>query len=29
MAKLVARRLPIKLGMLMGFAAVFRPRTRG
>jgi heterodisulfide reductase subunit C len=29
MARRVARRLPFKLGMLMGLAAVFRPRTRG
>jgi heterodisulfide reductase subunit C len=28
MAKRMARRLPIKLGVLMGMAAVFRPRTR-
>jgi heterodisulfide reductase subunit C len=28
MARRVARRLPFKLGMLMGLAAVFRPRTR-
>jgi heterodisulfide reductase subunit C len=29
MAKRVARRVPVKLGMLMGFAAILRPRTRG
>jgi heterodisulfide reductase subunit C len=29
MAKRVARRLPVKLGILMGLAALFRPRTRG
>ena len=29
MARRVARRLPFKLGMLMGLAALFRPRTRG
>lgn len=29
MAKRVARRLPIKLGFLMGRAALLRPRTRG
>ena len=28
MARRVARRLPFKLGMLMGLAAAFRPRTR-
>jgi heterodisulfide reductase subunit C len=28
MAKRLARKLPIKLGMLMGLAAVIRPRTR-
>jgi len=29
MAKRLARRLPIKLGFLMGWATIFRPRTRG
>lgn len=29
MAKRVARRLPVKLGILMGLAALVRPRTRG
>jgi heterodisulfide reductase subunit C len=29
MARRVARRVPVKLGMLMGFAAILRPRTRG
>ncbi len=29
MAKRVARRLPVKLGIKMGLAALFRPRTRG
>ena len=29
MAKRVARRLPFLLGIKMGLAAVFRPRTRG
>jgi heterodisulfide reductase subunit C len=29
MARRVARRLPFKLGIMMGLAAVFRPRTRG
>jgi heterodisulfide reductase subunit C len=29
MAKRVARRIPVKLGMLMGMAAILRPRTRG
>jgi heterodisulfide reductase subunit C len=29
MAKRIARRMPVKLGMLMGMAAVLRPRTRG
>jgi heterodisulfide reductase subunit C len=28
MAKRVARRLPVRLGFLMGIAALFRPRTR-
>jgi heterodisulfide reductase subunit C len=25
----VARRLPVKLGIMMGLAALFRPKTRG
>jgi heterodisulfide reductase subunit C len=29
MAKRVARRLPVKLGIMMGLAALVRPRTRG
>ena len=29
MAKRMARRLPFRLGLMMGLAAVFRPRTRG
>ncbi len=29
MARRVARRLPFKQGLMMGFAALFRPRTRG
>jgi heterodisulfide reductase subunit C len=29
MAKRVARRLPVKLGIMMGLAALFRPKTRG
>ncbi|HUH91692.1 MAG TPA: 4Fe-4S dicluster domain-containing protein [Casimicrobiaceae bacterium] len=29
MAKRIARRLPVKLGLIMGFAALVRPRTRG
>ena len=29
MAKRVARRLPVMLGLRMGLAALFRPRTRG
>jgi heterodisulfide reductase subunit C len=29
MAKRVARRFPVKLGLLMGMAALLRPRTRG
>jgi len=29
MARRVARRLPVRLGFLMGLAALFRPRTRG
>jgi heterodisulfide reductase subunit C len=29
MARRVARRLPFKLGIMMGLAALFRPRTRG
>ena len=29
MVKRVARRMPVLLGLKMGFAAVFRPRTRG
>src|SRR5581483_6188227 len=29
MAKRVARRMPIRLGMLVGLAALIRPRTRG
>jgi hypothetical protein len=28
MAQRVARRLPFKLGLMMGWAAMFRPRTR-
>jgi heterodisulfide reductase subunit C len=29
MVKRIARRLPVRLGILMGLSAVFRPRTRG
>jgi heterodisulfide reductase subunit C len=29
MVKRVARRLPFRLGILMGLATLFRPRTRG
>jgi heterodisulfide reductase subunit C len=29
MVKRIARRLPVKLGILMGLSAVWRPRTRG
>ena len=29
MARRVARRLPVKLAMMMGFSALIRPRTRG
>src|SRR5512140_2913931 len=29
MATRIARRFPVKLGLKMGFAALFRPRTRG
>jgi heterodisulfide reductase subunit C len=29
MARRVARRLPVKLGMIMGISALLRPRTRG
>jgi heterodisulfide reductase subunit C len=29
LARRIAKRLPVKMGLMMGFAAVFRPRTRG